>query len=44
MKKRNDNLRPGSYYGVWFDEERLVIPNEYGPFGDPETEPDWSVL
>ncbi len=44
MKKRNDDLHPGSYYANWFDDERRVIRNAQGPLGDPEGEPDWSLL
>jgi arylsulfatase A-like enzyme len=44
MKKRNDYLRPGSYYKDWFDDGRRVVRNAYGPLGDPESQPDWSLL
>jgi arylsulfatase A-like enzyme len=44
MKKRNDRLTPGSHYENWFDEERRVVRNAYGPLPDPESEPDWSLL
>jgi hypothetical protein len=39
MKIRNDNLWSGAYYKDWFDEERQVVRNTYGPLGDPESGP-----
>lgn len=44
LASRNDALHPGSYYADWFDDERRVIRNAYGPLGDPEADPDWSLL
>ena len=44
LARRNDALHPGSFYADWFDEDRRIIRNAYGPLGDPEAEPDWSQL
>jgi hypothetical protein len=29
---------------VLADHQRRVVGNAYGPLGDPEGEPDWSML
>ena len=39
-----DELQPCSAYAEWFDAQRRVIRNADGPLGDPEAEPDWSLL
>ena len=44
MAKRNDALHPGSFYRDWLDDERRVVRNAHGPLGDPEREPDFSLL
>ena len=44
MKKRNDKLWSGSHYRDWFDKKRRVVRNALGPLGDPESEPNWSLL
>lgn len=44
MDERNDSLRPGSSFADWLDDQRRVVRNVYGPLGDPEAEPDWSLL
>ncbi|MDP6042109.1 MAG: sulfatase [Candidatus Latescibacteria bacterium] len=44
MAKNNDELKPASSYATWFDNQRRVIRNAHGPLGDPEDEPDWSLL
>lgn len=44
MTEVNDTLRPSSEYADWFDHDRRVIRNAYGVLGDPEKEPDWSLL
>lgn len=41
---RNDSFRPCQEYSDWFDSQRRVVRNMYGPLGDPEDEPDWSLL
>ena len=42
--RRGDELRPGSSYIEWVDEQRRVVRNGYGPLGHPEDPPDWSLL
>ena len=44
MDKRNDALVPCTDYSDWFDEQRRVVRNVYGPLRDPEAHPDWSLL
>jgi hypothetical protein len=44
MARRFDQLVPSASYGAWFDQYRRVIRNAYGPLGDPEGSPDWSLL
>ena len=44
MKTRNDELVPCTSYADWFDEQRHVVKNVYGPMGNPEGTPDWSLL
>ena len=39
-----DELVPCTHYRDWFDSQRRVIRNARGPLGDPEAEPDWSLL
>jgi arylsulfatase A-like enzyme len=44
MARRNDELVPCTSYRDWFDPYRRIVRNAYGPLGDPEDEPDWSLL
>lgn len=44
MDKRSDTLTPCTDYSNWFDEQRGVVRNVYGPLRDPEVHPDWSLL
>ena len=44
MTQRGDELVPCSVYRDWFDNQRRVIRNAFGPMGDPEDKPDWSLL
>ena len=44
LKKRNDPFVSAENYCSWFDYQRRVIRNVHGPLGDPEDEPDWSLL
>ena len=44
MEERNDRLVPCESYSNWFDSQRRVIRNVYGPLGSPEDFPDWSLL
>ena len=44
MDSRNDTLIPCTDYASWFDEQRRVVRNVYGPLRDPEAHPDWSLL
>ena len=42
--KRGDVLQPGTAYSNWVDFARRPIHNAFGPLGDPEGVPDWSLL
>jgi arylsulfatase A-like enzyme len=42
--KRGDKLVPCTQWSHWLDSQRRVVRNAYGPLGDPEGEPDWSLL
>ena len=44
MARRRDALGPCTGYRDWFDGYRRVVRNAYGPLGDPEQPPDWSLL
>jgi arylsulfatase A-like enzyme len=44
MVKRKDTLCPGSFFRDWLDKERRVVRNANGPLGNPEREPDFSLL
>lgn len=44
MAQRNDSFVPAETYRSWFDAQRRVIRNVHGPLGNPEDEPDWSLL
>jgi hypothetical protein len=44
LARRGDALLPSSAYATWYDAQRRVVRNAYGPLGDPEGEPDWSLL
>jgi arylsulfatase A-like enzyme len=44
MAARQDALVPCTSYADWFDRQRRVVRNVYGPMGDPENAPDWSLL
>jgi hypothetical protein len=44
LARRGDALVPCSAYATWYDAQRRVVRNAYGPLGDPEGEPDWSLL
>ena len=44
MARRRDELGPCTGYRDWFDHYRRVVRNAYGPLGDPEQPPDWSLL
>jgi hypothetical protein len=44
MTERGDALNPGSSYNSWFDSYRRICRNALGLLGDPEGEPDWSLL
>jgi len=44
MRARNDRLVPCTSYQDWFDSQRRIVRNVYGPLRDPESEPDWSML
>lgn len=44
MDKRGDTLMHCTDYSDWFDNQRRVVRNVYGPLRDPEAQPDWSLL
>jgi arylsulfatase A-like enzyme len=44
LAKRQDGLVAASAYRNWFDNYRRVVRNAYGPLGNPEDLPDWSLL
>ena len=44
MHECNDSLAKCSSYSNWFDDQRRIVRNVYGPLRDPEAEPDWSLL
>jgi arylsulfatase A-like enzyme len=44
MVRRRDELAPSVNYESWFDPYRRIIRNAFGPLGDPEDYPDWSLL
>lgn len=44
MDARNDKLQLGPGYLPWFDSQRRVIQNAYGPLSHPENPPDFSAL
>ena len=44
MRSRNDKLQSATNYTDWYDAQRRIIRNAHGPLGDPEDEPDWSLL
>ena len=44
LAARNDSFLPCREYSDWFDYQRRVVRNMHGPLGDPEDEPDWSLL
>ncbi len=41
---RNDKLQPATNYTDWYDAQRRIVRNAHGPLGNPEDEPDWSLL
>ena len=44
MDARNDKLQPATNYIDWYDAQRRIVRNAHGPLGNPEDEPDWSLL
>lgn len=44
MHVRNDKLQPATSYTEWYDVHRRIVRNAHGPLGNPEDEPDWSLL
>ena len=44
LAERSDTLEPCTDSADWFDEQRRIVRNAYGPLGDPEQPPDWSLL
>jgi len=44
QRRRGDQLLPCTQMQDWFDSQRRVVKNAFGPLGDPEAIPDWSLL
>lgn len=44
LAERHDAFMPATAYADWYDAQRRVVRNAYGPMGDPEDTPDWSLL
>ena len=44
MAARHDSLQPCHELANWFDAQRRVVRNAYGPLRHPESTPDWSLL
>ncbi len=44
MLARGDRLSPCTDLAGWFDAQRRIVRNGYGPLRDPEAAPDWSLL
>jgi arylsulfatase A-like enzyme len=44
MDLRGDELVPCTTHAHWFDSQRRVRHNAFGPMGDPEEPPDWSLM
>ncbi|MGC9347397.1 MAG: sulfatase family protein [Anaerolineae bacterium] len=44
QKLRGDQLLPCEDYRPWYDAQRRVVRNAFGPLSDPEGSPDWSLL
>jgi arylsulfatase A-like enzyme len=42
--RRGDVLGPCEGYREWYDSQRRVVRNAYGPLSHPESEPDWSLV
>jgi arylsulfatase A-like enzyme len=42
--RRGDELVPCTQWSHWFDAQRRVVRNAFGPLSEPEGEPDWSLL
>jgi arylsulfatase A-like enzyme len=40
----HDELRPATDYVSWFDHQRRVVRNAFGPLPHPESPPDFSLL
>ena len=44
QQQRADALVPCESYRDWYDTQRRVVRNAYGPLSHPESTPDWSLL
>ncbi|MGZ0655439.1 sulfatase-like hydrolase/transferase [Coraliomargarita sp. W4R53] len=44
LLERGDRFEPCRDLRHWFDSERRVVANAFGPLSHPETSPDWSLL
>lgn len=44
LAARSDRFEPALAYRSWFDDQRRVVRNAFGPLPHPESQPDWSLL
>ena len=44
LAERHDEFPASEDYAPWFDPQRRIVRNAFGPLPDPEAEPDWSLL
>lgn len=44
LKARGDRFEPALAYRHWYDDNRRVVANAFGPLSHPESLPDWSLL
>ncbi len=44
LAARHDEFLPATDYTGWYDAQRRIVRNAYGPMRHPESQPDWSLL
>jgi len=44
LAERHDEFPASEDYAPWFDTQRRIVRNAFGPLPDPDAEPDWSLL
>lgn len=44
MQRRSDPFAHCSTYADWIDTNRRIVANTHGPLGNPEDQPDWSLI